>query len=103
MTIYPTFVDFMEQRVIPTQKANPSHIRLDGKIIGGNRRVFGYFKHSGRTWKVHSDTHYAPLMTAYKQTNQGLNPFNQVNTPNGKLSLKVNQSTQPYYHYIYED
>ena len=91
MTIYPTFIDFMNQRVIPTQNANPSHHRLDGNTTGsqGNRKIFDCFQHQGKTWKVHSDTHYAPLMTAYNQANRGLNPFNQVSTPGKGLSLSA--------------
>ena len=49
---YESFVDFVEFFVIPQRNANPTHIRFDGKIAGGNRQVVGMFRHQGKTWKV---------------------------------------------------
>ena len=45
--IYPSFVDFMEDVVIPAKERNPDHERLDGQPKGskGNTNTFGTFKH----------------------------------------------------------
>lgn len=60
-----SFQHFYESVVVPLQRANPTHHRLDGWRSGGNRAVAGRFLHGGRRWKVHADTHYEPLALAY--------------------------------------
>ncbi|MEO0927120.1 MAG: hypothetical protein AAFY63_14730 [Cyanobacteria bacterium J06643_13] len=109
MTNYRNFVEFMEQLVIPEQKANPEHIRLDGQLSGGNRNIFGGFQHSGRTWIVHSDTHYKPLPLAYVVAVTAKEPFDENRTAGGGLSLilkpgiKKLQNSSHKYLYIYID
>ena len=108
MTNYQNFIEFMEQAVIPEQKANPEHIRLDGQLSGGNRSIFGCFEHFGRTWKVHSDTRYEPLMLAHDAAVEGKDPFVESTTNGGGSSLvlqpeiKERQNTPYKYLYIYE-
>lgn len=103
-----TFVEFMDRVVRPAKKANPNDKRLDGQLSGGNRTVFGCFQHLGRTWKVHSDSHYQPLMLAYDEAVNGGDPFIENITKGGRYSLilqprvKEHQSSKHKYHYIYE-
>ena len=71
MHVHASFGDFINSAVIPHQAAHPEWKRLDGwdrepsKSQNGNRTIFAQFRHAGRTWKVHSDTRFAPLMEAY--------------------------------------
>jgi hypothetical protein len=109
MTNNQNFVEFMNGVVIPAQNASPDHIRLDGNTSGGNRTVFGCFQHYGRTWKVHSDTHYEPLILAYEATiNDDSDPFVEDNTERGGSSLILRSELRElqnssYKHlYIYE-
>jgi hypothetical protein len=102
------FIEFIKQKVISQKNANPDHIRLDGQPSGGNRSIFGCFQHLGRTWKVHSDTHYEPLMLAYDVAVKGGDPFVEVTTKRGGSSLvlqpevKERQSSHYKHLYIYE-
>lgn len=79
---FDSFREFVEQRVLPAQQRNPHHVRLDGKTSGGNREVFGVFRYRGKVWKVHSDTHYEPLLLAYEALASGntQTPFDEVMT-----------------------
>ncbi len=103
-----TFVEFIENEVIPQKEANPDDKRLDGQPSGGNRTVFGCFQHYGRTWKVHSDTHYVPLMLAYDAAIDGSDPFIEDKTEGGgsslilKSEIKERQNSRHKYLYIYE-
>lgn len=107
MTNNQNFVEFM-QEIIPAREENPDHTRLDGQISGGNRTIFGCFQHGGRIWKVHSDTHYEPLMLAYNVAVNGGDPFVQVTTEGRRSSLKLQpeirefQSSNYEHLYIYE-
>jgi len=71
MHVYASFADFINLAVIPHQAAHPEWKRLDGwdrepsKSQKGNRAIFAQFRHAGRTWRVHADTKFAPLMEAY--------------------------------------
>lgn len=108
MTNNQSFVEFMKQVVIPAKKANPNDKRLDGQISGGNRTIFGCFQYCGRTWKVHSDTRYEPLMLAYDEAVNGGDPFVEDTTEGGCFSLilqpkvKERQSSNYKHLYIYE-
>lgn len=112
MTIHQSFQSFMEQEVLPARAANPGHRRLDGEIAGGNRSVFGVFRHAGRQWKVHADTHYEPLLLAYKalRTGEVGDPFVAEPTRSGDGTclvliepLKQRMSdVRPKYLYVYE-
>jgi hypothetical protein len=92
-----------------TNNQNPDHKRLDEQPSGGNRTIFGCFQHDERTWKVHSDTHYKPLMLAYEATiNDGSDPFVEHKTKGGRLSLILRpelrelQNSSYKHLYIYE-
>lgn len=63
--VYDSFQHFYESVVDPMKRANPDHRRLDGRASGGNFDVAGRFRHAGRVWEVHADTHYEPLDLAY--------------------------------------
>jgi len=102
---HQSFVDFVETVVLPARAANPMHRRLDGQRTGGNWAVFGEFRHRGRRWKVHADTHYEPLLVAYEAAKAGADPFVEVPTQSG-LSLDLTDElraklTVPRYKYIY--
>lgn len=60
-----TFTEFVERVALPRLLENPRATRLDGEVTGGNRQVAGRFFFGGRQWKVHSDTHFEPLLLAY--------------------------------------
>lgn len=60
-----SFTEFVERVALPRLLENPSALRLDGEVTGGNREVAGRFFFGGRQWKVHSDTHFEPLLLAY--------------------------------------
>ncbi|HEV7503978.1 MAG TPA: hypothetical protein VGS07_03630 [Thermoanaerobaculia bacterium] len=62
--IHDSFAAWVEAEVLP--KAG-SQERLDGLESGGNRKVFGRFKHQGRAWKVHGDTRIERILRAYEQ------------------------------------
>src|SRR5262249_53650896 len=82
--------------------ANPDHIRLDGERTGGSLEVAGRFRHQGRVWVVHADTHYRPLMLAYAASEQGADPFVEEDTPRGQcLALTTElraQQQSPHKH-----
>src|ERR1017187_5365225 len=77
--VHASFGDFSNSAVIPHQAAHPEWKRLDGwdrepsKSQKGNRTIFAQFRHAGRTWKVHADTKFAPLMEAHSK--QDGDPF----------------------------
>ena len=106
------FNEFYEQIVLPAKKINPHHIRLDGEIAGGNRKIFGSFTHNNRIWKVHSDTHYEPLMLAYEYSCldcEKNDPFIMETTRNGSNCLalidklfRLQINSKYKYLYIYE-
>jgi hypothetical protein len=79
MHVHASFADFINSAVIPHQAAHPEWKRLDGwdrepsKSQKGNRAIFAQFHHTGRTWRVHTDTRFAPLMDAYMK--QDGDPF----------------------------
>lgn len=57
-------------------------LRLDGQDDVGNSEVAGRFFLAGRQWKVHSDTHFEPLLVAYRRTHWrgGGSPFGEVSS-----------------------
>jgi hypothetical protein len=73
-----TFSDFKEfytKAVEPLKKANPSLIRLDGKLKGDTRIVFAYFEYDGKKWKVNADTHIDRLKLAFDELEKGNDPW----------------------------
>jgi hypothetical protein len=96
--VYATFEAFVEGLVLPARSLNPSHRRLDGQQGVGNRHDFGSFNHQGRAWKVHADTHYEPLLLAYKSWKEGSDPFVEVPTRTGRGStLELTQALRQQY------
>lgn len=104
---FESYERFVEEVVLPRKQANPSHLRLDGSPTGGNWAIAGIFRHDGRYWKVHEDSHYQPLMIAYEAAREGRDPFVHDTTRKGAacLSLRPNlrslQSTAYKHLYIY--
>jgi hypothetical protein len=106
---FSSFRDFVEQRVLPAQSDNPEHIRLDGRTSGGNREIFAKFRHRGKLWKVHSDTHFEPLMLAYDAilTGETSDPFDEVVTSRtGSVCLMLlseihARMKRPRFKYLY--
>jgi hypothetical protein len=87
--ISPSLIAFVESVVLPAKAANPTHHRLDGRAGGGNRTVFGRFRHDGRIWKVHADTWFEPLLIAFEAAQRVEDPFIQRSTASGTLCLKL--------------
>ncbi len=104
--VYDDFLSFMRAVVLPRQAANPDHIRLDGAKTGGNLEVAGRFRHRGRIWVVHADTHYEPLLLAQRAAEEGADPFVEEDTPRGRClsltaALRARQESPHKYLYIY--
>lgn len=107
--IHDDFVGFVKSVVLPNRNSNPSHVRLDGNSTGGNREIAGMFRHQGKIWKVHADTHYEPLILAYEfiLENKGKDPFLENPTGTGIgicLVLKdsiQHLSSKPRFKYLY--
>lgn len=105
---YQSYVAFVEHVVLPRRSRNPHHIRLDGETSGGNTVVAGVFRHDGREWKVHEDSHYEPLLIAYEAMKGGdPSPFVEQQTKRGtaldlKPELRLRRSNPRHKHlYIY--
>lgn len=104
--VYDDFLGFMRSVVLPGKAANPSHVRLDGARSGGSREVAGQFRHRGKAWVVHADTHYEPLMLAYAAAKRGSDPFVEEDTKRGRClvltdELRAHQRSRHKYLYIY--
>jgi hypothetical protein len=103
--IYENFLALMEKEILPRQEKNPDHVRLDGRLSGGNREVAGQFLHHGKTWKIHADTRYEPLKLAYlAMRDQSSDPFKESATDKGRrldLSPAI-QRLGARHLYIYE-
>ena len=102
------FLSFMRSVVLPRRSKYPSHIRLDGARTGGNRDAAGHFNHHGRTWVVHADTHFEPLLIAFDAAKKGTDPFVEEGTmsPRGRClvltsQLRARQKSRHKYLYIY--
>jgi hypothetical protein len=104
MHVHASFGDFINSAVIPHQAAHPEWKRLDGwdrepsKSQKGNRTIFAQFRHAGRTWKVHADTKFAPLMEAYMK--QDGDPFVEEPT-NTKQGTKLQTRPPSKWMFIY--
>lgn len=92
-----TFTDFVERIALPRLLENPRAARLDGEVTGGNRNVAGRFYFGGRQWKVHSDTHFEPLLLAYwhaRRFGEGAT-FDEVGTAAGERLALVPELERP--------
>ena len=92
----PSFVEFVEEKVLPHREANPDWKRLDGATSGSNAEVFGGFKYKGAGYRVHADTHFEPMMVAYEAVQAGdEEPFTEAPTRTGeRLDLKPELAAQ---------
>jgi len=102
--LYNNFKELMEDSVLPLIKKHPDWIRLDGQTSGGNRNHFAWFRYNGKTWKIHSDTHIAELIKAYKEIILGLEPFIITKTNrSGNICLELlpELAGNPKHFYIY--
>lgn len=101
---YDDFVSFMRMEILPRREANPTHLRLDGAITGGNRDVVATFMHKGTEWVVHADTHYEPLLIAFNAAETGVDPFVEEATEHGRcltLSADLAEKHGSQYKYLY--
>jgi Endonuclease NucS C-terminal domain len=108
--VYDTFLALMDAELLPLRGANPTHTRLDGNRTGGNREVAGRFRHQGKVWKIHADTHYEPLKLAYDALKTGgADPFVQAPTSHGKCLVlqdavrRLMTDPRSKHMYIYEE
>jgi hypothetical protein len=98
----------MEAVVIPQRALDPSKVRFDGWSpgSGGNREIAGRFRHQGKVWKMHADTRFEPLFTAYEEIKKGRqDPFVEMTTQGERgtrLVLREDLWTGFRYLYIYE-
>ena len=72
---YQSFQDFYLQRVLPYKELNPTHIRLDGKMLGSSRKISAYFWHMNKKWKVDADTYIDRLKLAFDKSETTNEPF----------------------------
>jgi hypothetical protein len=73
--VYKDYQTFYTEAVLPLKQANHAFIRLDGKLKGNTRQVFGYFMYQDKKWKVAADTHIEKLDLAFDTLNKGNDPF----------------------------
>lgn len=101
--IYQSFEELMENNIIPLHKNNSDWIRLDGRLEGGNRKIYALFMYESILWKIHSDTRFEPLEIAYEKFKDKKDPFNKNQTRGGNLSLKLKDELKYKKHlYIYK-
>ena len=94
----PDFRRFIEESVHPIK----TQLRLDGREAGGNRSVFGYFRHHGKNWRVNADTRVGPLLSAYSFDGD---PFEITETRTGRACLAIKSAIyggRRKHVYIYE-
>jgi hypothetical protein len=73
--VYKDFQTFYTEAVLPLKTANHAFIRLDGKLKGNTRIVFGYFMYENKKWRVAADTHIQKLDLAFEEFNKENDPF----------------------------
>ncbi|MEZ4908537.1 MAG: hypothetical protein R2771_13060 [Saprospiraceae bacterium] len=104
MKTFSSFIELIENGVIPIKKNNPEWIRIDGQTQKGNRSVFAYFNYKGNKWRINSDTHIDKLMKAYYCFIKGDDPFIEIptrNLSNKCLVLKDEIENRNKHIYIY--
>jgi hypothetical protein len=105
------FVRFIEREVLPFMASHPGWQRFDGKATGSTWEVAGTFDFQKRTWTVHQDTSFEPLLVAYwAAVRNNRDPFHVKETPKGRLSLELadelrsrTSSPSKKHMYIYAD
>ena len=75
--IHPSFDAWVKDFVVPLKQSHPAWQRLDGLVGGGNRTVVSKFRHAGRVWVVHGDSHFEPIFRAHAAVTSGMlaDPF----------------------------
>jgi len=104
--LYNSFTDWVVAEVLPLQRQNPTWHRLDGQSSGGNRNVVGKFRHANRTWVVHGDTRFDPVVRAYQALRNHVVPDPFVVRPAKvryclDLLPQLKMRKAPKYFYIY--
>ena len=84
-----------------------SQKRLDGWERGSNLAIHGRFKHQGRSWEVHGDTHIEKVRRAYNAIQNGRLHDPLVAEPAKKrdclnLVKSLRKSDKYKYFYVYE-
>ncbi len=72
---YQSFQEFYLQQVDPYKQLNPTHIRLDGTMLGSSRKVSAYFWNLKKKWKVDADTYIDRLRVAFEKSEVTYEPF----------------------------
>ena len=72
---YKDFKEFYTQGVLPYKAQNPTHIRLDGKILGSSRNVSAYFWYLNKKWKINAETYIDRMKLAFEACEKGDEPF----------------------------
>lgn len=77
--VFPDFVSFMEEAVLPVHEANPDAKWVEPDETEDRRGRFGSFKYEGKVWHVHKDTRYQVALIAYRELTRpgGRDPFIQ--------------------------
>ncbi|MFP5079192.1 hypothetical protein [Pedobacter sp. JCM 36344] len=101
---YQSFNEFYLQQVIPYKQLNPTHIRLDGKILGSSRNVSAYFWYLNKKWKVDADTHIDRLKLAFYKSETTAEPFSikQTRDKKGECLVIKGQPLRDKKFYIYK-
>lgn len=63
--VFETFRAWVLGAALPLLAGSVDALRLDGRSSGGNREVYGRFRFADRVWRVHGDTHFEPVLTAF--------------------------------------
>lgn len=72
---YQDFKEFYLKEVAPYKEKNPTHIRLDGKILGASRNTVAYFWYLDKKWKINAETQIDKLKLAYELAQNTDEPF----------------------------
>ena len=106
--IHQSFCEWVESEVLPLQQSHADWNRLDGWQQGSNREIAGRFIHQNRTWSVHGDTRFKPVIAAYEaiRNKHHPNPFVIALTKTGAsecLTLVQNiwSPNLPKHFYVY--
>lgn len=81
---YHSFQEFYLQQVVPYKQLNPTHIRLDGKMLGATRKASAYFWYMNKKWKVDADTYIDRLKLAFEKAEITDEPFTMKHTRDKK-------------------
>ncbi len=96
--VFPSFITFMEQAVIPTHEENPDATWIEPDETEDRRGTFGSFRYAGKVWKVHKDTRFGVAIIAYHEIKRpgGTDPFIQ-DSARGGFSLNLRPDLREQY------